>query len=119
MPRGKRTPTGPSRLLEASRFLMRQGDVYETLRRLAKRLEEEGLAYAVVGGMAVVEHGSRRTTEDIDLLMSKDGLQGFRDRLVGRGYLPAFPGAGSAFRDAESGVRIEVVLTGDFPGDGR
>lgn len=53
---------------------MRQGDVYETLRRLATRLKDEGLEYAVVGGMALVEHGDRRATEDIDLLMRRETL---------------------------------------------
>ncbi len=98
---------------------MRQGDVYDTLRRLARRLEDERLDYAVIGGMAVVEHGSRRTTEDIDVLMRDETLRAFRERCLGRGYLPAFPGAERAFRDTESGVRIEVVVTGDFPGDGK
>jgi hypothetical protein len=98
---------------------MRQGDVYDALRRLAQRLHEEGLDYAVIGGMAVVEHGSRRTTEDIDLLMRKETLEEFRERCLGHGYVPAFPGARSAFRDTQTGVRIEVVVTGDYPGDGK
>jgi hypothetical protein len=98
---------------------MRQGDVYDTLRRLARRLNEEGLNYAVIGGMAVVEHGSRRTTEDIDVLMREDTLEAFCDRCLGRGYVPAFPGATRTFRDTETGVRIEIVVTGDYPGDGK
>jgi hypothetical protein len=98
---------------------MRQGDVYDTLRRLAKRLEDEGLDYAVLGGMALVEHGYRRATEDIDLLMRPQGLEEFRRQLVGRGYVPAFPEARKTFRDAETGVLIEVVTTGEFPGDGK
>jgi hypothetical protein len=98
---------------------MRQGDVYDALRRLAQRLDEEGLDYAVIGGMAVVEHGSRRTTEGIDVLMRRETLAAFKDRCLGRGYLPAFPGAERAFRDTETGTRIEFVVTGDYPGDGK
>jgi hypothetical protein len=93
--------------------------VYDAVRRLAHRLDEERLDYAVIGGMAVVEHGSRRTTEIIDVLMRSDTLEEFRARCVGRGYVPAFPGAKRAFRDTETSVRIEVVVTGDFPGDGK
>src|SRR5262245_8229236 len=119
MPRDKRTPSGPKSLLEASLFLMRQGDVYDALRRLAQRLREEGLDYAVVGGMAVVEHGSRRTTEDIDVLMRPETLEAFRERCLGRGYLPAFAGAKRAFKDTATGVRIEVLVSGEFPGDGK
>ena len=98
---------------------MREGEVYDTLRRLARRLEEEHLDYVVVGGMALVEHGYRRTTEDIDIVMRPETLEVFRERLVGRGYLPAFTGAKKAFRDTESGVRIEVLTTGGYPGDGK
>jgi len=108
-----------SDLLEVSRFLMREGSVYETVRRLSRRLREEGLDYAVLGGMALVEHGHVRATVDVDLLMRPDDLERFRERCVGRGYLPAFPDAVKAFRDTETGVRIDVVTTGDFPGDGR
>jgi hypothetical protein len=117
MARTKRTRS--QGLLEVSRFFMREGDVYETLRRLARRLDEEQLDYVVVGGMALVEHGYRRTTEDIDIVMRPETLEAFRQRCVGRGYLPAFSGAKRAFRDTESGVRIEVLTTGAFPGDGK
>ncbi|HET9299775.1 MAG TPA: hypothetical protein VFO11_07495 [Candidatus Polarisedimenticolaceae bacterium] len=106
-------------LLELSRFHMRQGDVFETVRRLVKRLGEEGLEYVVAGGLAVLENGYRRATEDIDLVMRPQDLEAFRSRLVGKGYVPAFPGALKSFRDAETGVRIEVLTTGDFPGDGK
>jgi len=37
---------------------------------------------------------------------------------VGRGYRPAFSGARKTFRDAETGVRIEIVTAGEYPGDG-
>ena len=36
---------------------------------------------------------------------------------LGRGYLERFPGS-KGVRDTESGVKIDVLLTGDFPGDG-
>ena len=106
-------------LLELSRFHMRQGDVFETVRRLVKRLEEEGLDYVVAGGLAVLENGYRRATEDIDVILRREDLEVFRQRLVGRGYVAAFPGALKSFRDAETGVRIEILTTGDFPGDGK
>ena len=98
---------------------MRKGDVFETVRRLAKCLETEGVDYAVVGGMAVGEHGYARATADVDLLMTREGLARFKERLLGRGYLPAFTGAASTFKDTETNVRIEVLVTGDFPGDGK
>lgn len=98
---------------------MKEGDVYETLRRLIAELNENQLDYALIGGMALVAHGYRRFTEDIDILMTPEALQIFRERFVGRGYLPAFPGATKVFRDAHTGVRIEISIAGEYPGDGR
>jgi len=113
------TKVRESRLLEVSRFFMKEGAVYDTLRRLAKRLRDEGLEYAILGGMAVVEHGYTRATAGIDPLMRPETLDAFHEKLVGRGYLPAFPGARKTFEDSETRVRIEIVTTGEFPGDGK
>jgi len=98
---------------------MERGPVYDTLRRLAGDLEREGLPYAILGGMAVVTHGYVRTTDDVDLVMTPETLEAFRRLLVGRGYRPAFVGASRTFRDAETGVRVEVIASGEFPGDGK
>jgi hypothetical protein len=98
---------------------MREGEIYETLGRLAARLQQESLDYALIGGMALVAHGYGRFTEDVDILMTPQTLEVFRERLVGLGYWPAFPGAVKTFRDAETGVKIEVVMSGDFSGDGK
>jgi hypothetical protein len=106
-------------LKEGSEFFQHEGDIYATLRRLVDELDENGLDYALIGGLALVAHGYRRFTEDIDILMTPEALQVFRDRLLGRGYLPAFSGATKAFRDTRSGVRIEVITTGEYPGDGK
>jgi hypothetical protein len=50
--------------------------------------------------------------------MTPSGLERFHKRLVGRGYRPAFSAAQKTFRDTETGVRIEIVTTGEYPGDG-
>jgi len=106
-------------LKEGSQFFQHEGDIYETLRRLVGELDENGLDYALIGGLALVAHGYRRFTEDIDILMTPETLQVFRERLIGRGYLPAFSGATKAYRDTRSGVRIEIITTGEYPGDGK
>lgn len=106
-------------LREAGAYFMREGRLLETLRRLAARLAAEGIAYSLLGGMALGEHGYVRMTEDIDILLTAAGLERFRDRLLGRGYVAAYPGAGRTFRDVASGVRIEVLLSGEYPGDGK
>ena len=98
---------------------MKEGDVYETMRHLIDELAEQGLDYALIGGMALVAHGYRRFTEDVDILMTPETLRAFRARFIGRGYVPAFSGATKSFRDTRTGVKIEIVITGEYPGDGK
>ncbi len=105
-------------LREASAYFAGAGRLHNALRRLVQRLDVEDIPYALLGGLALAEHGYPRLTEDIDLLMTPSGLERFRQQLVGRGYRPAFSGAKKTFRDTETGVRIEIVTTGEYPGDG-
>lgn len=105
-------------LSEGSRHFEERSAVQDTLRRIAKRLDELGIAYAVSGGMALFHHGLRRFTEDVDVLVTRDGLRTIHDSLVGLGYLPSVAG-GKNLRDTQTGVRIDFLLTGDFPGDGK
>lgn len=98
---------------------MGSGDVRTTMRRLAERLSSERIPYAVLGGMALGEHGYVRMTDDVDVLVEAEGLERFVAALVGRGYAPAFRGATRAFRDVETGVRIEFLVAHEYPGDGK
>jgi len=98
---------------------MKDADIYSAMRRLDQRLRDAGIDYALIGGMALLAHGFRRFTDDVDLLMTKEGLSEFRERLLGRGYLPAFEGAEKSFKDTEANVRVEVVTSGEYPGDGK
>ena len=43
---------------------------WEDLKRVARYLDEAGVAYALVGGYAVAAHGFNRFSEDIDLLVN-------------------------------------------------
>jgi Uncharacterised nucleotidyltransferase len=106
-------------LRESEDFFSGRGAVHTTLRRLSSRLDEEAIPYAILGGMAMNLLGYTRQTVDLDILLTPEGLQRFRERLVGRGYAPAFEGARKTFQDVETGVRIEVLASGDYPGDGR
>lgn len=105
-------------LQEVEQFFMQQGKVYETLQNLTQSLSRAGIDYAIIGGMALVIHGYVRTTQDVDLLMTTAGLEAFRTTLVGRGFVPAFAGATKMFKDARTGVIVEIITTGEFPGDG-
>jgi hypothetical protein len=106
-------------LKEASDYYMERGDVFTTLRNLTRRLEEEKIPYALVGGLALAAHGFVRMTQDVDILMTHEGLETFKKKFLGRGYVLAFSGAQKTFRDTETQVRIEILITGDYPGDGK
>jgi len=106
-------------LREAGDYFAMGGRLHETVRRLASRLEAAGIAYALLGAMALGRHGYVRMTDDVDVLLTGEGLERFRERLAGRGYVGTHPGATRSFRDTESGVRVEILVTGEYPGDGK
>jgi hypothetical protein len=105
-------------LSEGSRHFEEQSAVSKALHNIAGRLNSLGITYVVVGGMALFRHGLRRFTEDVDILVTKEGLQTIHEKLDGLGYVPLFPKSRS-LRDTEAGVRIEFLTTGDYPGDGK
>jgi hypothetical protein len=107
-----------SGVAEASRFFMGESDVQRALERLSRVLDDLNIPYAVIGAMALNEWGYRRVTVDVDILLRPDGLARLKDAVLGRGYVEKFPGS-RGLRDAELGVTIDVVLSGEYPGDGR
>lgn len=105
-------------LAEGSMHFDEKSAVHDSLRRIIARLDALGVAYAVVGGMALFIHGFRRFTDDVDLLVTPASLEIIHRELEGLGYLR--PHAGSKnLRDTQSGVRIEFLVSGGYPGDGK
>jgi hypothetical protein len=92
--------------------------VHKAMHKIALRLDELNVSYVVVGAMALFHHGFRRFTEDIDLLVAGDDLKIIHDKLEGSGYRPPFANSKN-LRDTELGVRIEFLVAGEFPGDGK
>jgi hypothetical protein len=103
---------------EGDSYFQGQGAVHETLRRISRRLDELGISYAVAGGLALFNHGFRRFTEDVDILISSEGLKEVHRQLGGLGYVPPFAGSKN-LRDAATGVKIDFLISGQFPGDGK
>jgi len=103
---------------EGDMFFQGDGSVQRTLRRIAGRLDELGIPYAIVGGMAMWTHGFRRYTEDVDILVTDEGLKTIHEKLEGLGYVRPFD-ARKNLRDADTGVRVEFLVTGQFPGTGK
>ena len=106
------------RMKEIELFFQKNDPVHKTMRRVVKRLERARIVYAVVGGMAVNAHGHQRTTADLDLLLTPEGLTEFQRRFVSRNY-EGVPGRPRRFTDRTNGVKIDFLVTGLFPGSGQ
>ena len=85
---------------------MGEGELNNVLARLCSDLSRNEIDYMVIGAVALMAHGYPRFTEDIDLVLTSDGL-------------PAFKGARKRLRSTAEGVSIEVMTSGEYPGDGK
>ncbi len=102
----------------AERFFMGMDEVHKAMKRLCEALDADGIPYAIAGAMALNAYGYRRVTTDVDVLLTREGLASFKEQHLGRGWVERFPGS-KGMRDAEMGVQIDVLITGDYPGDGK
>jgi hypothetical protein len=103
---------------EGGKLFMGQSEVHQTLRRITDKLNDLQIPYAVAGGMALIAHGFRRFTEDIDILVTQESLDRIHENLDGLGWVRPFS-TSKNLRDATNGVRVEFLVSGGFPGDGK
>jgi hypothetical protein len=106
------------RLQEIGVFFEKRSPQHKTMRRLARRLKTAGIPYAIMGAMAVNAHGAERTTSDVDVLLTPEGLDRFREKFVGKLYEP-IEGRPRRFRERQSGVTVDFLVTGRYPGIGK
>lgn len=106
------------RLKEIDLFFQKKDPVHQTMRRLARRLDRAHIAYAIIGGMAVNAHKYIRTTADVDFLLTPEGFAEFQRLFVPK-YYDNVPQRARRFVDRRSKVRVDILLTGRFPGTGR
>jgi hypothetical protein len=99
-------------------FMMERSPVHDTMRRLAKAFNDLEIAFAIAGAMAANAHGHRRTTADVDVLLRREDLARFKERWIGRGWLDIFEGS-KGFKDTMNGVKVDVLIVGEYPGDGK
>ena len=105
-------------LLEGSMHFEGESAVFKSLNKITRRLTDLGIPHCVVGGMALFAHGFRRFTDDVDLLVTPDGLKQVHAALDGLGWVPPFAGS-KQLRDGETKVRVEFLVAGQYPGDGK
>ena len=64
-------------LEEAEQFHMGTGKVHQTVKMLAKDLNDAKIDYTIIGAMALNAHGYRRETTDVDVVVRPEGLDRF------------------------------------------
>jgi hypothetical protein len=99
-------------------FFERRDKVHRTARRLVRLFEKAEIPYALVGAMAVNLHGARRTTDDVDFLLTKDGFDRFVSEFVGKDIVQV-QGRPRRFVDRKNGVKFDILVTGLYPGTGK
>jgi hypothetical protein len=107
-----------NRLKEIGMFFQKRSPQHQTMRRLARRLEKVGIPYAIMGAMAVNAHRAERTTADVDVLLTREGLERFRTVLLPKFYRP-IEGRTRRFVEKKNGVRVDCLVTGHYPGLGK
>ncbi len=85
-------------------------DLYRELQRLAEALDTDGIAYALVGGLAVSIYTTPRATEDIDVMVAPEDV----GRLVAAVERLGFRPAGAPMRLA--GGRLQIQRLTKFEG---
>jgi hypothetical protein len=118
MPQATKPFSFTRRLKEIDMFFQRKDPVHQTMNRLARKLEKARIPYAIVGGMALNAHQYRRTTGDVDFLLSQEGFEEFCKRFVGKQY-DRVQGRKWRFTDKSNGVAVDILVTGRFPGTGK
>ena len=95
---------------------MGRSNLHDAARAIARLLEQQGADYAVAGALALAVHGRPRLTDDVDILIRPDDLATFKREWLGR--VDVTKGL-KAVRDVQRGVKIDFLLTGEYPGDGK
>lgn len=79
----------------------------ESVERIVRALNEAGVPFIVVGGLAVVAHGYGRQTQDLDLVLrlEPDAIRAAFQALATLGYRPRVPVTADGFADAQQRAR--------------
>ena len=62
-------------LREGSEHFGGASSVHKALTKMTRRLEELRVPYVIADGMALFFHGYRRFTEDVDIVVTAEGLR--------------------------------------------
>ena len=105
-------------LARAGAYFVGQSPVHEAAEAIARHFEQAGIDYMIAGALSLAFHGYERYTDDIHIIVTREGLEKFKERWLGLGYVNLRPG-GKPVRDTTHNVKIDFLLAGDFPVDGK
>jgi hypothetical protein len=100
-------------LAKIGSFFVNQSPVQSAALAVARRLSELDVPYAIAGALCLGAYGVVRATEDVDILLTPNGLASFKAAWLGRGYVNLRPG-GKAVRDTVHEIKIDFLLTGEY-----
>lgn len=95
---------------------MHSRDIAAALEELRQTFEREDIPFAVIGALALRQHGYARHTEDIDLVTTPAGLARVHERLVGRGIVPQAPGLRKRLKLTSREVTVDILQSGEHAG---
>jgi hypothetical protein len=83
--------------------------VESALDPVRKLFRDTGVAFKIVGGVAVVHHGYPRTTEDVDVLVESGTSERLEAALATHGFERV---SAARLRHVATGVRVDLLVAG-------
>lgn len=77
----------------AEEFFTESSNIHHVLRVLVQRFDERCIPYAIIGAMALNGYGYRKVTQNVNVLLTKEGLAAFKQTYLGKGYVEKFSGS--------------------------
>lgn len=95
-------------------FFEKTGPVWETLRALQGRLDDAGLDYVLIGGLALNAYNYPRQTVDVDVILTEEGFKRFAAR--GSAQYRRTARLPRRFIDVQTNVAVDVLIAGQLAG---
>jgi len=114
----------PEMYEDAGRYFIGQGMLNYALDQLVTDLRRHDIDYVVIGAVALFAHGYRRFTNNIDIVLTAEGLERFITPISGRypqtlgNYDPDIT-SNKRVHSHPHGISIRVMTSGEYPGDGK
>lgn len=114
----------PEKYADAQRYFRGQGFLNSALEQLEADLRRHDIDYVVIGAVALFAHGYRRFTNNIDIVLTAEGLERFITPISGRSpqtlcnYDPDVT-SNKRVRSFPHGISIKVMTSVEYPGDGK